>query len=93
MVRTELDSHMSLQQEPRSYVPLESTCLFFAFCYEFWNRELYDGFVLPVERELQKFSIWIFNHGRKLGEYALFIICVRCHNNRDSKKYAYEYYE
>ena len=93
MVWTELDSHMSLQQGPRSYIPLELTCLFVAFCYEFWNRDSYDGFVLPVERELQKSSIWIFNHGKKLREYALFIKCVSCHKDRDSKKYAWMYYE
>ena len=53
MVRTELRSHMPLQQGPGFYVPPESTCcLYFAYCNELCNRESYDGFVLLVEREL-----------------------------------------
>ena len=39
---------MPLQQGPRFDIPLESTCWF----HEFHKRELYDGSVLPVEREL-----------------------------------------
>ena len=40
---------MPLQQVPRFYIPLQSTyCLFVAYFHEFRNRELYDGFVLPV---------------------------------------------
>ena len=36
----------------RFYIPLESTCcLLVAYCHEFLNRESYDGFVVPVERE------------------------------------------
>ena len=38
--RSELHSHMPLQQGPRFYISLESTCC------------LSDGFVLPIEREL-----------------------------------------
>ena len=41
-----------MQQGPRFYILLESTCLFDAHCYEFRHRESYDGFFLPVEREL-----------------------------------------
>ena len=41
-----------MQQGPRFYILLESTCLFDAPCYEFRDRESYDGFFLPVEREL-----------------------------------------
>ena len=53
MVSTELHSHVPLQQGPSFFIPLESIfCLFIAYCYEFRNRESYDGFVLPVEREL-----------------------------------------
>ena len=45
--------YMPLEQELKSYIPLESTCcLFVAYCHEFLNRESYDGFVLPVESEL-----------------------------------------
>ena len=40
-----------MQQGPRFYILLESTCLFDAHCYEFRDREPYDGFFLPVERE------------------------------------------
>ena len=32
-------------------------CLFVAYCHEFLNRELYDGFVVPVERERYKSPI------------------------------------
>ena len=41
-----------MQQGPRFYILLESTCLFNAHCYEFRDRESSNGFVLPVEREL-----------------------------------------
>ena len=43
---------MPMQQGPIFYIPLKLTCLFDAYCYEFCNRESYDEFVLPVEREL-----------------------------------------
>ena len=43
---------MPMQQGPRFYILLESTYLFYAHCYEFCDRESYDGFVLPVETEL-----------------------------------------
>ena len=43
---------MPMQQGPGFYILLESTCLFDAHCYEFSDRESYDGFVLPIEREL-----------------------------------------
>ena len=44
---------MALQQEIGFYVPLESTyCFFVDYCHEFFNKESYNGFVLPVEREL-----------------------------------------
>ena len=65
---------MRLQQEIRFYIPLEfNCCLFFAYCHEFLNRESYDGFVLPVERELQKSPIRLINHGKELREFVLFI--------------------
>ena len=58
----------------RFYIPLESTCyLFVAYCHEFFNRKSYDGFVVPVERELQKPPIWLNNHWKKLREFVLFI--------------------
>ena len=41
-----------MQQGPRFYILLESTCLFDAHCYEFPDRKSYDGFALPVEKEL-----------------------------------------
>ena len=41
-----------MQQGPRFYILLESTCLFDAHCYGFSDKESYDRFVLPVEREL-----------------------------------------
>ena len=44
---------MPLQQGLRSYILLESTCSFFAYCYEFHNRESYNGFVLHVERDFK----------------------------------------
>ena len=43
---------MPMQQGSRFYIPLESTCLFDTHCYEFCDRESYDGFVIPAEREL-----------------------------------------
>ena len=43
---------MFMQQGSRFYILLESTCLFDAHWYEFHDRESYDGFVLPVEKEL-----------------------------------------
>ena len=43
---------MPMQQGFRFYILLESTCLIDAHCYEFRDRESYDGFILPVEREL-----------------------------------------
>ena len=43
---------MPMQQGPRFYILLESTCLFDAHCYEFPDRKSYDGFALPVEKEL-----------------------------------------
>ena len=43
LVWTELESHMTLQQEPRFYIPLESTCcLFFVYSHELHSRESYD---------------------------------------------------
>ena len=45
--------HMPLQQGPIFYNPLKSTfSLFVAYCHHSHNRELYEGFVLPAEREL-----------------------------------------
>ena len=41
-----------MQQGPKFYILLESTCLFDVTCYELCERKSYDGFVLPVEREL-----------------------------------------
>ena len=74
MVWTELHSHMFLQQGPRFYIPLQSICcLFAAYCREFCNREPYDGFVLPVEKEFQKPPIWLINHGKEFWEFVLFI--------------------
>ena len=64
---------MLLQQRLRFYIPREWTCLFFAYCHEFRRMELYDGFILPVERELKKSSIWLINHGKELWEFVLFI--------------------
>ena len=52
MVWTELHSHRPMQQGPRFYIPRESTCLSDAYCYEFRDRESYDRFALPLEREL-----------------------------------------
>ena len=50
----------------RFYIPLELTCcLFGAYCHEFLNRESYDRFVVPLEREL--------NHWKELREFVLFI--------------------
>ena len=37
------------------------------------NRESCDRFVVLVERELQKSSIWLINHWKKLREFVLFI--------------------
>ena len=74
MVWTELHRHMLLQQGPRFHAPLESTYfLFVAYYREFHNRKSYHGFVLPVERELLKFSIWIINHAKELQKFVLFI--------------------
>ena len=64
---------MLLQQRPRFDIPREWTCLFFAYCHEFRSRELYDGFILPVEREFKKSSIWLINHEKELREFVLFI--------------------
>ena len=54
MIWTKLQSHiMPLQQRTRFYIPTESTFrLFVAYYHEFRNKESYDGFVLPVKREL-----------------------------------------
>ena len=42
MVKTELDTHMVLQQGPRLYITLESTYYsFVAFCHQWCNRELF----------------------------------------------------
>ena len=41
-----------MQQGPRFYILLESTCLLYAHYYEFRGRESFDGFVLHFEREL-----------------------------------------
>ena len=35
-------------------------CLFISYCHEFLNRESYDGFVVPVERELEKNLLFDF---------------------------------
>ena len=43
---------MSMQQGPRFYTLLDSTCLFYTHYYEFRGRESFDGFVLHFEREL-----------------------------------------
>ena len=48
---------MPLHEGPRSYISLESTCLFVAYCRAFRNRKSWGGFVLPVERELSKSPI------------------------------------
>ena len=43
LVWTELESHMTLQQEPRFYISLESACcLFFVYSHELHSRESYD---------------------------------------------------
>ena len=53
MVCNALNSRIPLQQEIKFYIPLESTCcLFVGYCHEFLVKESYDGFVLPVERDL-----------------------------------------
>ena len=72
MFWTDLHNHIPLQQGPRSYIPLESICLFVGYCHEFRNRESYDGFVLPVERKRQKPPIWFINLGKELREFTLF---------------------
>ena len=49
---------MPLQQGIRFYIPLEPTWgLLVAYLHEFLNWESYDGFVIPVERELYKSPI------------------------------------
>ena len=35
-------------------------CLFISYCHEFLNRESYDGFVVPVERDLEKNFLFDF---------------------------------
>ena len=72
MFWTELNNHITLQQGPRSYIPLESICLCVAYCHEFHNRESFDGFFLPVERERYISPIWLNNHGKELWEFTLF---------------------
>ena len=56
---------MPLQQGRRLYIPLELTCcLFVAYCHEFRNRELYDGFVVPIEKELKNLLFGLLIRGR-----------------------------
>ena len=64
---------MPLQQVIRFYIPPESTCcLFLAYCHEFLNREPYDGFVIPVERE-------------EASRICLIFQVIRCHKDEDSE--------
>ena len=63
MVWTELHSHVPLQQLPRFHIPLDSTCcLLVTYCHEFCNRE----FVALVERQLEKYPIWLLITRRNL---------------------------
>ena len=43
---------MPLQQVPRFYIPLESTCCLFVAYSNDYDMESYDGFALPAEKEL-----------------------------------------
>ena len=84
---------MPLQQEIRSSISLElNCCLFAAYCDEFLNRESYDGFVLPVEKELKKSLIGLI---KQEGASRICVIyeVVRCHKGEDSEEYARTYYE
>ena len=79
MVCTELHSHMSLQQRPRFYVPLEFTWyLFVAYYLKFRDRE-------PCSTCWKR--ILTHNHAQKHREFVLIIVLsFCCHKDEDSDK-------
>ena len=79
-------SHVSLQQVPRFYIPLKSTCcLFFAYYREFCNRESYDEF---IRKRTLKISYLTHKSQEGTSRICLIYQVVCCNEDEDSEEYA-----